>query len=100
MPRDRAKNFGAKKGQKNYGNKGPNAEARKVAAAFRKFSQRLISDKEVQTKNLELARAGRLHPTVLATFVKYGAGEPPGGDLDAIKAIPVRVEHVYADDTK
>lgn len=80
------------------GNKSRDAENRRVFNAFRKFAQKVIMDKAVQATYLDKARTGKLHPSDMKMFSHYGAGPEPNDGQEGTVAIPVRVEHVYADE--
>lgn len=99
MPRGDARNFkGKNKGTP--GNKGRgSAEDRKIAALFRKFAQKVVTDKVVQATILEKAQTGTLHPSIMNSMFNYGAGKPPDAEATPVTVVPVRVEHVYADDS-
>ena len=98
MARDNSKNFGPYYAKKNIGNKGRDAENRRIFNAFRKFAQKLVMDKEVQATHLKKAQEGKLHPSMMQMYHNYAVGRPPDAEQTEIKAVPVRIEHVYPDE--
>ena len=98
MARDNSKNFGPYYAKKNIGNKGRDAENRRIFNAFRKFAQKLVMDKEVQATHLKKAQEGKLHPSMMQMYHNYAVGRPPDAEQDTVKAVPVRIEHVYPEE--
>ncbi len=101
MARGNAKNFGDKQGGQK-GNKGRgDSENRKVAAAFRKFCQKVVMSPAAQKMLKEKFETATLHPSIMSLLIQYNAGKVPDATGEDVKAVPVRIEHIYpADETK
>jgi hypothetical protein len=97
MARGNAKNFGDKGGGK-PGNKGRgDTDARKVAAAFRKFCHKVVMSPAAQKMLKEKFESATLHPSIMSLLIQYNAGKVPDASGEEVKAVPVRIEHIYPD---
>lgn len=96
MPRGNKANL--KRG--NAGNKGRGStQDRKDAAEVRKLSRKMVLDPVVQASLLQKLQDGTAHPSVISMLYAYAFGKPIEIAEITTKTVPVRVEHVYADDT-
>lgn len=84
----------------NAGNKGRGTtQDRKDAAEVRKLSRKMVLDPVVQASLLQKLQDGTAHPSVISMLYAYAFGKPVEIVEQTTKVVPVKVEHVYADET-
>lgn len=84
----------------NAGNKGRGTtQDRKDAAEVRKLSRKMVLDPVVQAALLQKLQDGTAHPSVISMLYAYAFGKPVEIVEQTTKVVPVKVEHVYADET-